>query len=251
MRVAVKFAYDGRGFSGFARQPGRRTVEGDLLSMLQEWGAIQSLEAARYRSGSRTDRGVSALSNVVAFSTPMTVKQLRAHMPGPGTEIIVYGAREVEESFYPRYAELRRYRYYLRTQGLDCAAIEHATPLFLGVHDFRNFAKLEKGKDPIRRLDHLSIVPSGQFLILEFCAQTFLWHQVRRIVAALIRIGFGKLTEPDIQMAFERPDARVDFGLAPAEPLVLVEVRYPFSFEELPDTETLLSNLEQRIVQRF
>jgi len=251
MRVAVKFAYDGRGFSGYARQPGRRTVEGDLLELFKEWGAIQNLEEARFRAGSRTDRGVSALENVVAFSTSLPIKDFYRHIPGSGPGILVYGVREVEESFYPRYALQRRYRYYLRAEGLDGAAIIRSADVFLGEHDFRNFAKLEEGKDPVRCLEALTVAESGRFLVLDFAAQTFLWHQVRRMVAGLIKVGFGKLTKEDLAEALAHPEVRVDFGLAPAEPLILREVRYPFLFDELSDTASLLSGLEQGIIARL
>jgi tRNA pseudouridine38-40 synthase len=251
MRVAVKFAYDGRGFSGYARQPDRKTVEGDLLQLLSDWGAIESLQEARFRAGSRTDRGVSALGNVVAFSSKLSVDDLRSQMPGAVPGIVVYGVREVEESFYPRYAMQRQYRYYLRTEGLDCNAIRDAAGVFLGEHDFRNFAKLEEGKDPVRCLDALTLSESGRFLVLDFVAQTFLWHQVRRMVAGLIRVGFRKLLKEDLIGALAHPEVRVDFGLAPAEPLILREVVYPFTFETLPGSEKMLVRLEEEIVSRL
>ncbi len=251
MRIAVKFAYDGRGFSGYARQPGRRTVEGDLLEMFKEWGAIGNLEEARFRAGSRTDRGVSALGNVVAFSTSLPLEDFRRHMPGSAPGILVYGIREVEESFYPRYALQRRYRYYLRTEGLDCPAIREATDVFVGEHDFRNFAKLEEGKDPMRCLEELLVADSGRFLVLDFAAQTFLWHQVRRMVAGLIKVGFGKLSREDLAEALAHPEIRVDFGLAPAEPLILQEVRYPFLSDNLLVSPEMLLRLEQEIISRL
>jgi len=251
MRVAVKFAYDGRGFSGYARQPGRRTVEGDLLQLLNEWGAIGDIGEARFRAGSRTDRGVSALGNVVAFTTSLSLEDFHRHMPGSAPGILVYGVREVEETFYPRYALQRQYRYYLRTEGLDTVAIIKAADVFLGEHDFRNFAKLEEGKDPVRCLEALTVTESGRFLMLDFVAQTFLWHQVRRMVAGLIKVGFGKLTKEDLSRALAHPEVRVDFGLAPAEPLILREVLYPLIFNELSDTASLLSGLEQAIIARL
>ena len=41
MRLALKFGYDGRGFHGFSRQPGQRTVEGDILRALSDIGIIK------------------------------------------------------------------------------------------------------------------------------------------------------------------------------------------------------------------
>ena len=69
MRIAVKFAYDGRKFYGFARQPRLKTVEENILNILVENGFIKDPKESHFRSASRTDKGVSALGNVIAFNT--------------------------------------------------------------------------------------------------------------------------------------------------------------------------------------
>ncbi|HEY6238704.1 MAG TPA: tRNA pseudouridine(38-40) synthase TruA, partial [Thermoplasmata archaeon] len=57
-RWLVRFGYDGSGFAGWARQPGRRTVEGELHEGIVRAKVAASAEAARPRVASRTDRGV-------------------------------------------------------------------------------------------------------------------------------------------------------------------------------------------------
>src|SRR5213594_4061523 len=69
VRIAMKIAYDGTVFHGQARQPGLRTVEGEVIHALVRAPAIRDVRTARFESASRTDRGVSALGNVVAFDT--------------------------------------------------------------------------------------------------------------------------------------------------------------------------------------
>lgn len=54
-RVALKFAYDGTNFYGFQRQPGKVTVEGELVTALVKIGAIKSARECGYRGSSRTD----------------------------------------------------------------------------------------------------------------------------------------------------------------------------------------------------
>src|SRR5213594_1696121 len=71
-RIAMKIAYDGEAFHGQARQPGLRTVEGETIHALVRTGAIRDARSARFQSASRTDRGVSALGNVVAFDSQRT-----------------------------------------------------------------------------------------------------------------------------------------------------------------------------------
>ena len=75
-RVAIKLAYDGTKFRGFQRQPEGETVEGALVRALGRIGAVSSPRECGYRSSSRTDRGVSALGNVVSFRTDFQVRSL-------------------------------------------------------------------------------------------------------------------------------------------------------------------------------
>ena len=72
MRLAFKFAYDGRKFSGYARQPNLQTIEGELIKTLIQHGFIKDTKQSHFRSASRTDKGVSALGNVIAFNTDCT-----------------------------------------------------------------------------------------------------------------------------------------------------------------------------------
>ncbi|MEM3512796.1 MAG: tRNA pseudouridine(38-40) synthase TruA, partial [Thermoplasmata archaeon] len=68
MRIAVKFGYDGTLFHGYQRQKNAETVEGRILSFLVDKNLLSA--NPRFASASRTDAGVSALGNVVAFNTP-------------------------------------------------------------------------------------------------------------------------------------------------------------------------------------
>src|SRR5437667_12788730 len=71
MRVALKIAYDGRSFYGHQRQPDRRTVEGECIAALRSARLIRDPKEAFIRSASRTDRGVSAIGNFIAFDASL------------------------------------------------------------------------------------------------------------------------------------------------------------------------------------
>src|SRR5438309_11911652 len=71
MRVALKIAYDGRAFFGHQRQPDRRTVEGECITALRSAKIMRDPTEAFFRSASRTDRGVSAVGNVIAFEASL------------------------------------------------------------------------------------------------------------------------------------------------------------------------------------
>src|SRR5512137_2643497 len=91
-RVAMKFAYDGTGFCGFQRQPDRVTVEGTLVNALERTGAIRSSRECGYRSSSRTDRGVSALGNIISFRTSFRVDELCPAVNSEMEDVWAYSA---------------------------------------------------------------------------------------------------------------------------------------------------------------
>ena len=198
MRLAVKFAYDGKEFNGYARQPDQKTVESEIIKSLEKNGFIEDVKESFFRSASRTDKGVSALCNVIAFNTNQNNKQLLQKLTFKDSSIIIYGFKEVEPEFNPRYAKLRHYRYYLKLNNLDIEKILSSAAYFTGEHNFTNFARIESFKDPVRTIENIVITKDNDFLIIDFYAQTFLWHQIRRLISALIKVGSNKIDKTQI-----------------------------------------------------
>lgn len=248
MRIAIKFAYDGRRLSGYARQPNLKTVEGELIHALIEHSFIKDIKNSNFRSASRTDKGVSALGNVVAFDVDFSKKKNLQELNKDLSDIFVYGIKKVKSDFYPRHAKLRSYRYYLKNNGLDFNEILSASAIFAGEHDFSNFARVEAFKNPVRVIDDIIVVKDDDYIILDFFAQTFLWHQIRRIVSALEKVGQGKLEKEQIMEALKNPNEKVDFGLALPEPLILKDIVYNFEFEYLNISNKYLNNFEKGII---
>jgi len=230
MSIALKFAYDGKKFHGYARQPNLLTVEGELIKGLRKHRIIEDAKQSAFRSASRTDKGVSALCNVVAFNTDSPKSDILNKLSNEFDDIIVYGIAKVEPDFNPRYAKLRQYRYFLKTDGLDIEKIISSANEFTGTHNFSNFSRVESFKDPIRTIDNIVVLTDKNILIIDFFAQTFLWHQIRRIISALEKVGCGKIEKDQIITALEKPDIKIDYGLAPAEPLVLMDIVNVFNF---------------------
>lgn len=248
MRVAVKFAYDGKNFHGYARQPKLKTVEGELIKFLVKYGFIEDTKESVFRSASRTDKGVSALSNIIVFNTDSSKIQILNCLSNDLSEILVYGIKEVELDFNPRHAKMRRYSYYLQISNLDIEKIVTTSACFTGEHNFSNFARLESFKDPVRTIYNILIIHEKDFLIIDFYAQTFLWHQIRRILSAVIKIGNGRLEKEQIIEALVNPEKTVDFGLAPAEPLILKDIIYDFDFEIEKTQFDKIKHLEKQII---
>ena len=195
MRVALKFAYDGSKFYGYARQPQLRTVEGELIKGLIKHGIIEDTNESRFRSASRTDRGVSAICNVVAFDSNYSKLSILEKLSDEFTDIIVYAIKNVNHDFNPRYAKHRQYRYNLKITNHDIGKIITVSSCFTGQHDFTNFARVEEFRDPVRTIDNIIFNLQNNFLIIDIYAQTFLWNQVRRVISALEKVGLGKLEE--------------------------------------------------------
>jgi len=248
MRVSLKFAYDGKRFSGYARQPGQRTVEQELLYVLIQHGIFADVKSSCFRTASRTDRGVSALGNVCAFDTTVSSDELLRVLSKDVSELFIYGAQEVNPDFYPRHAKRREYRYYLSKHGLDMDRVLSAAGLFTGEHNFQNFARVEPLKNPIRVIDNIVVGETKEFLVLDFYAQTFLWNQIRRIVSAVKKVGDRTLSLEEIRQALDHPEKKIDYQVAPSEPLILKDVLFDFSYDHIKDYKRKLLSFEDRIV---
>lgn len=220
MRVAVKVGYFGPRFHGSQVQPGVRTVHGELADALRDMGH----EAPRILWAGRTDAGVSAAANVAVFETHLAPRSLIPGLSFRMEDAWAWAWAEVGAGFEPRHAARRRYRYLLRT-GLDEAALGAAMRLFEGTHDFTAFCKLEPDVDPRRTVTRTAARREGPNVVLDVEGESFLWNQVRRMVAAAERVADGRLDARDVQEALAR-GAPADFGTAAPEPLMLMDVEY-------------------------
>ena len=251
MRIAIKFAYNGSKFNGYARQPNQKTVEGDLIKALTKKGYIKNPKESIFRSASRTDRDVSSLGSVISFNTNKSEMNILQDLSAELLDIIAYGFAKVEPDFYPRYARYRRYRYFLKNEDFNVKKIITAASCFTGKHNFSNFAKVEEFKIPIREIDNIVIELKENFLIIEFFAKTFLWNQIRRIISALEKIGNGKLSENEIIEALEHPDKKFDFGISPAKTLMLMNIVYDFDFKYDKKLMKTVKSFKRKIIDSF
>lgn len=239
-RLAVRLAYLGTEFDGYARQPGRRTVEGELLRALQDAGAISSAHAGRFASGSRTDKGVSALGNVAAFDTQRAPETVLAAANARLADVWLRGYRQVPHDFEPRHAKRRVYSYTLPGRSaLDVERLRGAVHAFQGTHDFTAFARVEPHRDPVREVTRAKVRVTRDALRFHFEGPNFLWNQVRRMVGAALAAGRGDLEPRDIEAALRDPRRRVAAAPAPAVFLVLERVDYGFPFRAVPHAREL------------
>jgi tRNA pseudouridine38-40 synthase len=242
--ILLTVAYDGQPFAGFARQDNARTVAGELD------GAIAAVDPRRtlVRGASRTDAGVHAHGQVVAFDTDKDIDPrgwalaITRHLP---KEIAVTRAARIEAGFTPRFNALRKtYRYLLlcaetRDPFLDGRAwrISHrlnhelmATEArdLLGQHDFRAFrAAADQRIDTVRqifRADLRSASGDPRCLELLVAGDRFMYRMMRIILGTLVDVGSGKLAPGAFRRALAS-GSRTDLGMtAPASGLYLERV---------------------------
>jgi len=149
MAVLCEFGYLPWGFTGFARQPGCRTVEGEIIKVLVRTGAVDDIGKAGFRSSSRTDKGVGAFQNYFTVITTVPGEELLRRLNSMIEGAYFYGVGVVEENFNPRHAVFREYVYYLDGNliGTDIARFKEAIELFTGTHSFYSFTKKDRTKD--------------------------------------------------------------------------------------------------------
>ncbi|WP_297535868.1 tRNA pseudouridine(38-40) synthase TruA [Thermococcus sp.] len=228
MKLALRVAYDGTAFYGFQRQPGVRTVEGELIRVLTKLKIIESPEENDFKGASRTDRGVSAFFNVASFAPGERADLARPEVLNHHLrDVWVLGVAEVSDDFHPRFwAKSKTYRYYLVDEGFNREEMFECARLFEGTHDFSAFAKLEPGRNPIREIRHISIVPRHGYYVIEITGKSFLWEMARRIVNALRFCGLGLLEQEDVK-AMLSGTYRKKVPPAPPENLILWHMEYP------------------------
>lgn len=228
-RVAVRVAYDGTRFHGSQRQPEARTVDGELLLALRRLGAVGSAEEARFQSASRTDKGVSAAGNVVAFDTAFRLDALLPALGAGVQDAWPHALCVVPDAFEARRARSRTYAYFLHDAQLDAARLAEALRAFEGRHDFRRFARVEPGVAPQRAVLEAGVRSEGAWHVITVRGESFLWNQVRRMVGAAQRVARGEAALEDIARGL-RGEA-VDLGVAPAEGLVLLDVDHGLEWQ--------------------
>jgi tRNA pseudouridine38-40 synthase len=229
--AAVMIAYDGRDFTGSQRQPDKKTVEDECLRALRKIRAIDTVKESRFRAASRTDRGVSALCNVIAFDTGFKRDRLLQALNAASEKIYFYAYAEVGLEFSPRRAKQRWYRYFLPLEkNMDLDRMERAAQEFVGRHDFKRFCKAE-GKSSEKTIDSIVLTRLGDMVVIDIKGREFLRNMVRRIVAALSSVSSRGSTIEEIREALEGRE--VSFGLASSEGLILMQIDYGIDFIEV------------------
>jgi tRNA pseudouridine38-40 synthase len=231
---AYRIAYDGRPFHGFQRQPDVPTVEGAILDALADLDLLPAEgdptlpTPPGYAAAGRTDAGVSALAQTVAFEAPdwLTPRALNGELP---PDVRAWAAADVSGDFHATHdAVWRSYRYFLFAPGLDAAAAREVLARFEGAVDLHNLARTDGAEDTVRTVQEATAHRDGDFLVVDVRADGFLHESVRRLVRYLRRrlSGDESAPAPDRLLSAERVTGPAGVGPAPPAPLVLRGVAY-------------------------
>ncbi len=242
MRVRAVVAYDGTDYGGFQRQRNAPTIQAELESALSEITG----RPTRILAAGRTDAGVHATGQVIAFDTTWRhevaalQRALNAKLP---PAIAVRTMAEAVADFHPRYdARRRAYRYTLYRDAvrhplreryalriarpLDVAAMQRAAQSLLGEHDFLAFGSPPQGERSVRHLFRADWEEQGPWLHFHIEANAFLYRMVRMIVGTLLRVGEGRLPVEEVADILRERDRRRAGPAAPAKGLTLTAVLY-------------------------
>jgi tRNA pseudouridine38-40 synthase len=213
-RIRLDLAYDGTEFSGWAAQPGQRTVEGVLAVAVGQ--VLRLPEAVRLTVAGRTDSGVHARGQVAHADVPgdawaahgeAALRRLASALP---PDIRVRAAGVAPEGFDARFSALwRRYAYRIcdqptgadplrrrdtlwHSRALDVTAMNTAAAQLLGEHDFAAFCRRREGATTVRALRRLQWQRDADSVMVGcVVADAFCHNMVRSLVGALLPVGEG------------------------------------------------------------
>ncbi len=242
-RYKVTLEYDGTAFAGWQKQ---KNAKG-LQNLLEDRLAVLFRQPIQVAGASRTDAGVHARGQVIAFNAPegKTTERIQKAMNGLLPQSV--RARKVEEApdiFDPRrdpISKTYRYTWYNAPaaspfwrhvtwhieQPLDVEAMRQAAALIVGEHDFSSFRAAGcAAKSPIRKILSVEIKKKGERVQMSITGQAFLQQMIRILAGTLADVGQGKLTPGKFKGVLEAKDRKKAGKTAPPHGLCLWEISY-------------------------
>ena len=241
-RYLIDFSYSGANFSGYQKQPGKRTVQGEIEKVLS---SINN-NSVKLTSSGRTDALVNAIHQKAHFDLDKKIGTyklngaLNSYLPD---DIYVNSVTKVDNLFHARYmVKSKTYEYLINTgdynpllrthvyqycKPLNIRKMKKVVKYFIGKHDFTTFVSAEdKKQDKVREIYDASVDEKEGIIKITFKGSGFLKYQVRNMVGTLIKIGEEKVLPDIILSLLEKKDRKCAFLCAPAQGLTLTDVEY-------------------------
>jgi tRNA pseudouridine38-40 synthase len=227
-RRAYRVAYDGRPYHGFQRQPDVATVEDELLATVRALGVCEAGETpSGWAAAGRTDAGVHALAQTVAFDAPdwCSPRALNGALPGA---VRAWASADAPADFHATHdCPSRAYVYHCHAPDADLDRARTVAEAAVGETDLHNLT--DDGGDTVRRVHDCTVERDGDFLVLSVRAEGFLHNVVRRLATLTRAVATGAAPESKVAQAFGPDPLAGPEGIptAPPGPLVLVDAAYP------------------------
>lgn len=211
--------YNGAKFSGWQKQDGKRTVQGELERCFFKL----TNEEVCFEGSGRTDKGVHALGQVasVRCENNIPLKNIKTALNNLlPNDVRILKVEIADESFHARFSSKRKtYLYVVQVGGMrsaiecdtigffpyevDLEKMQEAGESLIGKHNFKAFCSADTSvKNFEREIYSLNISKRGRKIKFEICGNGFLYNMVRIIVGTLLDIGRGKLDKNCIRDAF-------------------------------------------------
>ena len=251
-RLRIDLGYLGTNFSGWAIQPGLRTVQGSLeealaIALRCDRSLITSVVAGR------TDAGVHALHQVCHVEIPDGVKlgkldSLLKRVQGTlrTDDIALHQISLAPEGFDARFSAMSRtYEYRIDDRGskrnplhhlftyrssfnLDDAAMNAVSKALCGLHDFAAFCRPKPGATTIRHLTHFAWTRDGDGILTgSVIADAFCHSMVRSLVGSAVAVGRGRLSVKEVVELRDKGQRTSAWTTMAAKGLTLISVEYP------------------------
>jgi tRNA pseudouridine38-40 synthase len=244
LRLRIDLAYDGTNFSGWGKQPDRRTVQEEVEKALTTatQSKIESIVAGR------TDAGVHATGQVIHVDVPESINldeiayKLNRILD---EDIRIIQVSIAPEAFHARFSALRRsYIYKILDKNLpvppinrfdiaswyrplEVDSLNEASALVLGHHDFAAFCKFREGGTTIRTLEKFQWERQGDLLVASVVADAFCYSMVRNLVGAAVCVADGRKESSWMGELLANKERVSDSLVFPARGLTLSSVEYP------------------------
>ena len=242
MRFKIDFSYDGSCFNGYQKQPGKRTVQSEIETLLS---SIDESNVKLVAAG-RTDKGVNALHQIAHFDfhKEITAYKLKGALNGRlKGDIYINDVELVDDSFHARFnVKSKVYEYYISTntynpilrnniyqysKSLNINKMIEASKYLLGTNDYTSFvASDEVREDKVRTIYDILIEEKDGIITFTFKGDGFLKYQIRNMVGLLIDVGKEKIEPEIVKDILLKKDRKLVGKIAPAEGLTLIKINY-------------------------
>ena len=236
----IDISYNGTNFHGFQQQPKNRTIQGEILEVLD-----RLIDNYELNYSGRTDSGVHAKSQIISVRSQHELNNKFVHSFNSliTNEIRMNKLSKVKDEFNPRFdAKSRVYRYFILNNSkelpfskdyvyyiekyFELEQLNNISKIFLGEKNFQNFSKLRTNQTPLRKilLSKWSVQNSKFIYTIE--GNSFLHNMVRSIVGCQLAVIDGKISINDLKKSLLNPNDTRHRFMVPSSGLHLWKIKY-------------------------